>query len=250
MGGEPTIHPYFSIFMEIAQKNFNVVSLFTNALSPSLNCFMPRTNDIITYNFRFSRILDEKKLLLNKPGIRNLEIQITTTTIKEKLVNEIIRVVSLEPNRVHPCLTLDCTANIFKYKKEIISIYEYVWNVCVKNGFMVGQDHLIPLCFLKGSKIPMPSKGSVCLLNCAGLIDSSYNLRFCNQYPQTLSPLFMPDGSLLPINSLLSALKNQHNIHLEEIKKKGCTNCSLFEIFCNGGCFVGKDVIKKVEKVL
>ena len=250
MGGEPTIHPLFSEFMMIAQEHFEVVSLFTNAISGSLFGFTPRESDIITYNFKFSRLLNKKRLLLDYPGIRNLEIQITSAIVKEKLLDEIIRVTSLAPDRIRPCFTLDCTADIFSDKNAIVSFYEYIWENCVNHGFRIGQDHLIPLCFLAGTKIPMQINGSKCTINCAGLIDSNYNLRYCNQYSEKLISLFNKDGSLISIDSIKKAL-NDYFIKLSNtVQYKGCEKCSLYQAYCNGGCFAAKDSIKTIAPII
>lgn len=249
MGGEPTIHPQFSEFMKISQDCFSTVSLFTNALSDNLYLFIPRDNDIITYNFKFRKLLNFKKLLLNFPGKRNLEIQITPTIIKEKLLEEIIRVVDICPQRIVPCFTLDCTANIFKDRDKILTIYEYIWKNCLDRGYEVGQDHLIPLCFVKGSIIPIPKSGSNCTLNCAGLIDSDYNLRFCNQHSEILLNMFDLQGNIIGSDSLAKALREKYYEVLSIVHSKGCNECSLYNIFCNGGCFAGKSIVEKVSPI-
>ncbi len=250
MGGEPTIHPLFMDFMKIAQDCFECVSLFTNAISDSLFDFSPRQSDIITYNFKFSRILNEKRLLLDYPGIRNLEIQITPTTKIDKIIDEIIRVTRLATDRIRPCLTLDCTSDIFFHKKAIIPIYETVWQTGINNGFLMGQDHLIPICFLAGSKIPMLQKGSNCSIDCAGLIDSNYNLRFCNQYSEILIPIFKDDDSIISIEEFDEALGNKYKRLSDVIKKKGCSKCSFYGIYCNGGCFGAKEIIEKITPLM
>lgn len=247
MGGEPTIHPDFGVFMKLSQQYFDVVSLFTNAMSKSLFDFIPRNNDIITYNFRFYRLLNKKSLLLEYPGIRNLEIQITPSVNKEIIMKEIERIVSISPDRIIPCLTLDCTANIFDDRNSIIPIYEYIWDKCVNLGYRINQDHLIPLCFLAGTKIPMPKTGTNCTLTCAGLIDSNFNLRFCNQYSDNLINIFTSDGNIIENDAFHQILTEKHSQLSRIIKEKGCKSCSMYDLYCNGGCFIGKPVIKYVS---
>ena len=246
MGGEPTIHPQFQEFMKIAQSFFPTVSLFTNALSENLNLFVPRESDIITYNFRFRKLLNYKRLLLDYLGERNLEIQITPSVIKQEMLNEIDKVVQLAPDRIIPCLTLDCTADIFLNREAILSNYEYIWNGCIDKGYQVKQDHLIPLCFIAGSKIPMLKTGTNCTLNCAGLIDADYNLRFCNQYPDSLINIFDINGEPMEISSLCTALETKYEKILSIIGSKGCKDCSMFKKYCNGGCFAGKSIINSI----
>lgn len=247
MGGEPTIHPQFQNIMNLAQQYFITVSLFTNAISDNLLEYIPRESDIITYNFKFRGLLDKKRLLLNHPGQRNLEIQITPNTQKERLVENIKKVVSLAPERIIPCFTLDCTADIFKDKDKLISIYEYVWSSCLELGFKVGQDHLIPLCFIANSNIPMPKNGANCTINCAGLIDADFNLKFCNQYPDVLVNLFTDDNIIISKETFNNYIIKKYNNILDMVATKGCSNCSLFGTYCNGGCFAGKEVIKELK---
>lgn len=243
MGGEPTIHPKFSEIMYIAQSYFNVVSLFTNALSESLLEYAPRAEDIITYNFKFRKRLNKENLFLNLPGMRNLEIQVTPSVIKEKLFDEIFKITSLDRERIIPCFTLDCTANIFKDRDKIVPIYEYLIDQCRKEGIKFGQDHLMPMCFLADTNIPMPKSGTICLLNCAGLIDSSYNLRFCNQYSDILINVFNGDD-IISVSELENALMKKYNEIISNIENKGCGFCAMFGKYCNGGCFVGKSIIQ------
>lgn len=246
MGGEPTIHPQFSDFMKLSQTYFETVSLFTNAISDKIYEYKPRETDIITYNFRFRGLLNKERLLLEYPGLRNLEIQITPNIIKERLVKDIIKVVSLEPKRIRPCLTLDCTANIFNDRETLISIYEYVWKSCCDMGFDVGQDHLIPLCFIQGTKIPMRKSGVNCTIDCAGLIDADFNLKFCNQHSDCLINIFTDDKKIVSNEVINKQLEKKYNSILKRIEDKGCADCSMYGIYCNGGCFIGKDVISKV----
>lgn len=245
MGGEPTIHPRFSEIMHIAQSYFHVVSLFTNASSHTLLQYTPRAEDIITYNFKFRRYLNKERLFLDLPGVRNLEIQVTPSVIKEKLFDEIFKIASLDRERIIPCFTLDCTSNIFKDRDKIVPVYEYLIAQCRKEGLKFGQDHLIPMCFLTGTKIPMPQSGTNCLLNCAGLIDSSYNLRFCNQYSDVLINIFKGDD-IISVIDLENTLISKHNEIISRIEKKGCGSCVMFGKYCNGGCFVGKSIIPSI----
>lgn len=245
MGGEPTIHPKFSEAMKIAQSHFQVVSLFTNSMSKVLLEFSPREADIITYNFKFRRYFNEETLFLNFPGIRNLEIQVTPSVKKEKLFEEIFRIASLDRERIIPCFTLDCTANIFKDRDQIVPIYEYLITQCRNEGIKFGQDHLIPMCFLAGTSIPMPRSGTNCLLNCAGLIDSNFNLRFCNQYSDILTNIFCGDN-IIPVSELENRLIKKYNEILSAVEGKGCSACAMYGKYCNGGCFVGKSVIPSI----
>ena len=92
MGGEPTLHPKFEEMMLIAQRYFSQISLFTNGMSNALLRFSPREGDNVVYNFNFNHTLTEEKLLLNQPGKRSLEVQVTKNTKCERLINDIKRI--------------------------------------------------------------------------------------------------------------------------------------------------------------
>ena len=244
MGGEPTIHPNFDVFMNIAQRYFESVSLFTNGISDQIYKFFPRDNDSIIYNFRFSKAyINTEKLLLDKPGRRSLEIQITSKTNIEKLEGQLREIDKDIKHRLNPCLTLDCTEDIFEYRSLLVEKYEYIWNLCKKLGMIVGQDHLIPFCFIKGSHIPIPRAGAKCELCCAGLIDSHYNIKYCNQFSTTLGNLF-EDHCIIHFNKYEKLLKMKRNELLEVNQNKGCERCPYWHIICNGGCFVAKESIQ------
>lgn len=239
MGGEPTIHENFSLFYNTAQNYFGKVSLFTNGTNKVLETITPRPPDSIIYNFTFSKVLTPNRLLLDKDGERALEIQIKYSTDVSMLIDEINRVVSYAPERMRIYITLDCTSDIFEENEIVAPKYERVWEECKNYGYNVGQDHLIPFCYVMGTKIPIPHTGVKCSIDCAGLIDSSYNLRFCNQHNQKLIQLFTKDGiaSYDILNKLL--IKKLNSIENDAVVEK-CENCPYWASVCTGGCFVGK----------
>lgn len=245
MGGEPTTHPEFSEFLKIAQSYFSSVSLFTNAINSKVTEFNPRETDSIIYNFKFSKAFSSfEKLLLDKPGRRSLEIQITTKTDINQLMSELELFSKINSKKITPCLTLDCTENIFSYRNDLIQKYKTIWDYCKEIGFSVGQDHLIPLCFIKGSNIPMSINGAICSLNCAGLIDSNYQIKYCNQFSDVLGLLIKENGD---INFTFKEYENLLiSKHIDIISKsliKGCEKCLFWDKYCNGGCFTAKDTI-------
>ena len=243
MGGEPTLHPQFEEIITIAQQKFPRVNLFTNAITNALQAFNPRIEDGIIYNFKFHRAITKDKLLLDKEGMRCLEIQVTSHTDCESLINAIKSVAELSNGRVHPVLTLDCTSNIFEEKNIVIPIYEYIWDFCKRLGLEVGQDHLIPMCYIIGSKIPMPHKGIMCNTDCAGLIDANYNVRFCNQYSDILTNIYQKGKYILPIEDYKKIIVSKFAEIQSTSSNKGCKTCPMHNTYCNGGCFAAKDNI-------
>lgn len=243
MGGEPTLHPQFEEMMLIAQSYFPQISLFTNGMSDSLLKFKPREEDNVVYNFNFNHALSAERLLLNQIGRRSLEIQIRKNTNTDRLINDIKRIFNISGGKVYANITLDCVSDIFKEKDIVIPKYEYVWNTCGELGMNVGQDHIAPLCYVRGSKVKIPQSGAMCHIDCAGLIDSSYNIRFCNQYSDVLANIYSVNNSLIDIKTYECLLLEKFKLIQDKISSKGCGSCPMYDVYCNGGCFAGKDYI-------
>lgn len=246
MGGEPTMHPDFGEMMIIAQKYFEKVSVFTNGLSDNLKLFNPREFDGICFNFKFSKKITEDTLMLDKPGMRSLEIQITEKTNVDTLLSEIKRVKLYNKDKVHINLTLDCTENIFLHRKEISEVYVNLWNKCQDEDIELRKDHVVPLCFLYGSKIPVYNTTAKCKLECTGLIDADYNLRHCNQFSEQLINMF-EGNEIIPYKILINYLTNKHIRLQNTILDKICKDCVYYESHCNGGCFIAKDNITRED---
>ena len=245
MGGEPTLHPDFARMTEIAQKYFKYVSVFTNGLCENLKTFKPRKNDGIVYNFRFSKMMTKKTLMLDKEGVRSLEVQISGKTDADNLISEIKRVVSYG-EKIKVNLTLDCTENIFLHRKEISNRYEKVWDLLTKAKVELRKDHVVPLCFLYGTKIPVYDSFSKCRLECTGLIDADCNLRHCNQFSERLIQLF--DGeNIIPYKILINYLRAKHMELQTKVLNKLCKDCVFYESHCNGGCYIAKDNISRED---
>ena len=246
MGGEPTTHPNFTKLMTIAQEHFERVGLFTNGINDKIMEYTPRQTDTITYNFKFSKKIHLEKLLPDYPGARLLEVQIQATTDVDRLKNEIYRVASMYPN-VIVTLTLDCTANIFSEKELIMPIYNNVLNFLSENHIHTKKDHKVPVCFSYGTKFPITEKGAICDINCAGLIDAEGNLKYCNQHSETLTNMFNEDGSVLQPEIMMNYLSMKFkNIQYTSLSKI-CKDCVFYDKYCNGGCFISKDIISKSD---
>ena len=219
--------------------------MFTNGLNENLTTFKPRKKDGIVYNFKFSKKFTAETLMLDGIGSRSLEIQVSEKTNTKNLIEEIKRVCSYG-NDIRVNLTLDCTENIFLHRKEISAVYEKLWIQCSEIGIKPGKDHVVPLCFLYGTKIPVYGSKSKCRLECTGLIDADYNLRHCNQFSEHLINLF--DGeNIIPYKILINYLRAKHNELQNTILNKLCKDCVFYESHCNGGCFIAKEEIKRED---
>ena len=237
MGGEPTIHSQFTQFVQIAQEYFEEVTIFTNAINNIISSIYLRTSDKIVYNFKFAKAVTSQKLLLNQLGKRALEVQVLKDINIENIKNEILRIFNLYKS-IEVYLTLDCTSDIFSERDLVIPIYEELQSFCKNHNIKQGQDHILPLCYVRGSHIPLPKTGALCSIECSGLIDAHYNIRFCNQHPQILGNMFDNNQRFIAWENLVELLNSQFNLIHNRLSLKQCKDCDFWGIYCNGGCFI------------
>lgn len=245
MGGEPTVHPYFVQMVEVAQRNFDSIHIFTNAINSEIEHINLRKKDSIIYNVACLPISPKpSRLLLNQDGGRMFETQISsdcdTEIIKEKLFNVYHLI---KDKRMAVALTLNCIEDIFENRSIIIR----KWNdmvVYLKNtlGIVNDIDHNIPYCFFIGSDMKITLTKSMCNLKCAGLITPSMKLQYCNQSQEILADIKI-DGKFIPFEIVENRLSEYYHHKLSHNLSKICRNCVLFEKKCNGGCFMHKDFI-------
>lgn len=241
MGGEPTLHPEFEHLLEISQKHFKRVSLFTNGISKKILHFKPRENDGVSYNFRFYKFLSKEKFLLDYSGYRSLEVLINSTTNVQELLQEILNITKDVEDKISVMLTLDCTSPIFKEREQTLPIFEEIYLKLCSAGVTVGIDHSLPVCYVYDTKVPIYHRGSICDTECAGLIDSSCNLLYCNQHHKELIPLFS-GNRIIPFKILENYLSMVYNHQQVYVLQKICKDCILYGELCNGGCFVASDI--------
>ena len=246
MGGEPTVHPSFERIIEVSQSYFDSVVVFTNALNNRIVNIKPRSNDTIVYNFSFvSSGFNTDKFLMNQPGRRRLEVQIGKRTNIEHLIGR-LSIVKKIPN-LNIILTLDCMENIYddriELERKFITVSDYIRN-SLNTVFLI--DHKIPSCFWSTKN---KSQEALCSAECAGLIDSSLKLRYCNQYEDTLCNLIDLNGEFIPFEVLLSKLKDGYASKIDLLRNKKCNGCAFFPQKCNGGCFAHKTIVKLSETI-
>ncbi len=237
MGGEPTIHSAFEELVSIAQSYFVSVVIFTNAINERILNIKPRVNDTIVYNFNFiSSRFDCNKFLFSLPGRRRLEVQISSKTNIDNVINRLFLFRDYPNLQIN--LTLDCMEDIFN-KKQILeqklnALSIFITRELNKSFFI---DHKIPICFFGTNA---HSHKSFCSLDCAGLIDSSLRLRYCNQYELPLCNILDKDGNYISFENVKSELEKGYNLKLDYLADNKCKDCSYFPHMCNGGCFAHK----------
>ena len=249
MGGEPTVHPNFEEAIGISQEKFKGVLLFTNALNDKIRNIRVREYDAIIYNFLFiDRSFDIDKLLLQYPGERILEVQVSSGTDIDDLTSRLKHLFSVIPkDLVKISLTLDCTENIFARRDVLIEKWNRVVNFILKDLHkMYYFDHSIPWCFFENTNMKIRYEVRQCNIQCAGLITADLWLQHCNQYQSTGVNLKTKDG-FIPYAELLDSLQKMNEEKIKFNEKKICFDCGNFLVNCNGGCFIHKDCISPCD---
>lgn len=243
MGGEPTIHPEIIRITKLAQSIFPSVYIFTNSIkSDVLQSFDPRDEDIIVYNFNFSKHISKDSLLLNKPGKRLLDVVIDSKSNVSTIVEELIRVSSYSPDRLQINLTLNNSTNIFLEKEQTINNINYVYNkISAISYAKIEFQCSAPICFTYGENLPPFNYNSICPEK-AVLVDASFNVCFCNINTNDRINLFVGDN-IIPFKLLTNHLKKYSLRNRLEALNKICSSCLFYDIKCNGKCHISQEII-------
>jgi len=243
MGGEPTVHPYFLDAVEYAQKKFSKITIFTNAVNDVIKKIKIRDDDCIVYNFNLlSFDFDFEKFMLNMPGNRGIEVQISSYSDTEKIIKLLSYIFDNNyiKERIGINLTLDCTENIFDNKNDICSKWNRISDYINKDLSMeYCIDHNIPMCFIKDNNFKIKAFSHLCSTQCSGLIDCSLNLLYCNQNPvKLLDSINLNNNNTFAL--ICDALKKENIRKANKNQKAYCKDCQMYNFKCNGGCFIHK----------
>jgi len=246
MGGEPTIHPDFLKIVSTAQENFDSVHVFTNGVNDKITKVKLREHDTVIYNLScMGEKYPSSKLMPEKNFVHAYETRIDAKCNVERIKRVLTHLHSVVGDKIVVNLTLDCTEEIFDNKVKIISN----WNAVVaymEDELNIGYrvDHAIPYCFFVGSNMRLKITGSLCSLNCTGLISPDLQLRHCNQTTDNLLHI-RKDGKFVPWQILEQYISCEHIKMAHTSLSKICRDCMFYGQKCNGGCFVFKPFITR-----
>ena len=245
MGGEPTVHPHFEEAVRLAQDKFAGMSVFTNALNERIKNIKLRKGDLIIYNYSFfDQAFDLDKMLLDEPGYKILEVQISSATDTDDLTASLgYLFLHITDDRVKISLTLDCMEDIYARRDLIIEKWNLIANFILKDLHKLFVfDHSIPWCFFENTDMKIRHEIRQCNIHCAGLITADFWLQHCNQYQKKEIRLKTENG-FIPYEQLLHSLRQMNEEKIQINKEKACSKCANFLIKCNGGCFMHKSFI-------
>jgi len=249
LGGEPTVHKHYLEAVDIFQKYFQKVYIFTNALNDKILQTKLRESDGIVYNFSFiNKSFDIRKLKLDEPGSRSFEVQIPSDADAGDIINRLETVFTLPgaKEKIHISTTMNCMEHIFEKRGEIIPKWNKVVEYLAEKGIKHGTDHPIPLCFYKNTDMDIKPKSGKCPFHLTGAIDASLNLRFCAQHPKVLTNM-IEDGELIPFSRMLRHLYYEYENKLCVNYDKKCFQCTWFNKQCNGGCYLHRDIYERLH---
>lgn len=242
MGGEPTVHKEFLKIIDIAKKSFQRITIFTNALNENIQKVVLREHDSIVYNFNFAPIFTEDTFVLQQPGYRALEVQVRADTDERILLQKLLGILELGRGRLTTSFTLDCTSNILQSKSTLSQKLRFLTEGLRNRNLIYGFDHTLPLCFLYRAGVNVGKNDGLCHFKDCGLIDASLNLRFCNQYPDRLICL-KQNGQFIPWSIVKNRLLLKFFQNQVTVLTKACKDCIFYNRQCNGGCWMGKDIM-------
>ena len=245
LGGEPTMHPAFEDIIKISQQNFKHVGIFTNGLKNRFSNIKLRDTDSIIYNMNFFNNFDKDVFQFDQKGSRVLEIQILKNTKPLEIIEMMRRFSNIELKRLTCNLTLDCKANIFLEKSQIIPKLLFLEKQFKKLNINFFYDHKLPFCYLYKSGLTVLQSG-ICSLFSSGVIDANLNLRFCLQNTEVLLSL-LSHGNFIPWKIIENNLEKKYIQLRYESLKKICCSCIFYNTKCNGGCWIPQEFVKKED---
>ena len=250
MGGEPTTHSEFEQFVSHAQRVFESVHVFTNAVNDRITNLALREHDTIIYNLScMDEHFSAEKLMPGKNFVHAYETRIDAESDVDRIKRVLARVHATVGSEMVVNLTLDCTEQIFKYRKAIIDKWNAVATYLSDElGIGYRIDHGIPHCFFAGSNMMVTAKKSVCLLDCAGLVTPELTLRHCNQTTAELLRL-RENNRFVSWDKVEESLIKAHREKIKVSFDKGCSACKIYGSQCDGGCFAFKDSVSNVDLV-
>lgn len=239
MGGEPTVR------VRLAQDKFMRMSVFTNALNERIKNIKLRQADLIIYNYSFiDQAFDLDKMLLDEPGYRILEVQISSGTDIDDLTASLGYLFrQITDDRVKISLTLDCMEDIYARRDLIIGKWNLIADFILKELHKLFVfDHSVPWCFFENTDMKIRHEMRQCNIHCAGLITADLWLQHCNQY-QKKEIRIKTENGFIPYEQLLQSLRQMNTEKIQINKNKACSKCVNFLVKCNGGCFIHKSFI-------
>jgi radical SAM protein with 4Fe4S-binding SPASM domain len=255
MGGEPTIHPRFTELVEKTINYFDFVRVFTNGITlPQIvkNPLFDK-NERIGYTVN-GYTFDPSKFEKYRNRVLRLDLHFVIPYYEpEKIIKKILNCVDFMRGQVTILYSPDTQVNIFD--PQILDDYRKTWMDAIKvlvpqlrqKNVLFAPDHTVPACFFTTEMIDelaeidfqeLSLALSCCDCENLGLIDTEFNLLYCNQTRIKLGSLLNDDGTFKTMNEVEAMIAKGPRTKCEmteQISKK-CKDCSALPL-CRVGCY-------------
>ena len=232
--------------MYTGPKNFEEVTILTNALNNNILLCSPRKTDSIIYNLNcIPQNFNTEKFMLNQPGFRSLSLVISRNINIELLKVKLKQIFKDEytKQRLNVTIDFDRSENLFDNYNIYISYINNISLFCILNDIKIvvpNHNCILPPCINDRliSLYKQIHTYPVCTGKQPHFIDSSYNFKFCAFYPKKVLNLFENDREI-EWNQLINKNKQICQERYKKLKKqrKMCVNCNKLSVSCSGGCF-------------
>jgi radical SAM protein with 4Fe4S-binding SPASM domain len=255
MGGEPTIHPRFEEFVGKALYLFNRISIFTNGTTMSKITKNPIFNRNPNIGFTINgatfdpSTFDQYREFVDKVSIHF----VLTMDETDKIVQKALNCAELMGEQATIIYSPDTQVDLFN--KSIRLAYGMIWTNAVKTlvpqlrksmaGFY--PDHFLPICFFTPSMIEELDKVDCtdimkgiagCQCRNLGLIDTDFDLYYCNQTQIKLGSLLNDDNSFKTMDEIQKMIADGPRTKIKCIEQisKECKECPSLSV-CRVACY-------------
>lgn len=260
MGGEPTLHPRFIDVIDEAYRHYRNTNIFTNGTTLDKYIRDPRIIKCHfegSTNFKINSYTFEPEIYLkNKDFIRNFILHcVIPLDNVDSFIERIFEFMRLDNvHRIGFTLSPNSQLNLFdekvvkKYRKSWLKAITTLVPIWRQEDRSHGFDHYFPTCFVTEEmleelhKFNLSELGYVKLGCCSkeglGLIDTDFNLWFCNQTRLPLGSILDDTGEIIPLYQIERMLQKSGRVKQDAIRElsEQCRNCKALE-FCNIGCY-------------
>lgn len=255
MGGEPTIHPRFEEFVERSVPYFDVVRIFTNGTTlPKItrNPFF-KQNQNITYTVN-GFTFDPSKFDQYKQDIFGLDLHFVIPMVgADNIIQKALNCADFMRGQVAILYSADTQVNVFdrptmeKYRKVWLSSVLKLIPALREKGISFAPDHTVPACFFTQDMIEALAEIDItdlalglscCYCPNLGLIDTDFNLHYCNQTRIKLGSIIRDDGAFKNMDEIREMIAKGPRTKTAAIKQisKMCGECEAVAL-CRVGCY-------------
>lgn len=258
MGGEPTTHPRCEELIKVACEHYRLVTLFTNGLTMDKitnipNCkenhFKRKLEYIINgHTFNLEKF-DSYKDNVITVGLHF----VFTLNGTDKIVEKALKCAKVMKKQIYVKYSSDTQINLFDDK--ICDQYRKVWTkgiftllpILREMDVSYSFDHSLPMCFFTSDMIEELDRAGLPNINfdigcCSclnlGLIDTNFDLWYCNQTKIKMGSTLKKDGTFKSMDEIVEMVASGPKKKTDSIAMLSdkCRSCTALPT-CRAGCY-------------